>query len=146
MPEITYMLRISSWNFVHVSKAWLCTRTKFQLEILIRRTILVIYKFREGPWRPLPDSKLDPYSTDVISVLYSILSNSVPCYNATPLYILYLEHLWGLKYHGNSWWDNTTCDYHTDLSRIYHKFCSYHGHSHLMVSAIHIYVQMHFDL
>ena len=37
-----YVLRMSSWNFVRVPK----TRTVFQLEILIRRTILIIYKLR----------------------------------------------------------------------------------------------------
>ena len=33
---------------VCVPKAWLWASTKFQLEILIRNTILVIYKFREN--------------------------------------------------------------------------------------------------
>ena len=44
--EITFMVRISGWNFVRVHA--LGTRTKFQLEILIRTTISVIHKFQEN--------------------------------------------------------------------------------------------------
>ena len=39
MPGITFVVRISSWNFA---------RTKFQLEILIRITISAIHKFNEN--------------------------------------------------------------------------------------------------
>ena len=46
-PEITFMVRISSWNFVRVPMA-LGTRTKFQLEILTRSTISTIYIFRDN--------------------------------------------------------------------------------------------------
>ena len=47
MPEITFMVRISSWNFVRVPKAWLwCTR--FQHEILIKSMISAIHKFQEN--------------------------------------------------------------------------------------------------
>ena len=47
MPEITFMMRISSCNFVCVPKHSLGTRTKFQCEILIRSIISAIHKFRE---------------------------------------------------------------------------------------------------
>ena len=40
MPEITFVVRISSWNFGRVPKAW--------LEILIRSTISAIHKFLEN--------------------------------------------------------------------------------------------------
>ena len=41
MPEITFMVRISSWNFVRVPR--------FRLEILIRGTVSAIQnKFREN--------------------------------------------------------------------------------------------------
>ena len=42
MSEITFMVRISSWNMA------LGTLTKFQLEILIRSTISAIHKFWEN--------------------------------------------------------------------------------------------------
>ena len=49
MSEITFMVRISSWNSVCVPKTLaLGTRTKFRLEILIRSTISAIHKFREN--------------------------------------------------------------------------------------------------
>ena len=48
-PEIKFMVRTSSCNFVRVPKA-LGTRTKFQLEIRIRTTISAIHKFRENIW------------------------------------------------------------------------------------------------
>ena len=52
MPEITFIVRISSWNFVPrlctcAQSMALGTRTKFQLEILIRSTISAKQKFRE---------------------------------------------------------------------------------------------------
>ena len=45
MPESTFIVRISSWNFVRVP---LGTCKKFQLEILIRCTIYAIHKFWEN--------------------------------------------------------------------------------------------------
>ena len=48
MQSITFMLSISSWNIERVPQSMaLGTRSKFQLEVLIRSAILVIYKFRE---------------------------------------------------------------------------------------------------
>ena len=47
-PVITFMVRISSWNFARVPKAWLLgTRIKFQLGILMRTAISAIHTFRD---------------------------------------------------------------------------------------------------
>ena len=47
MPEIIFIVTISSWTFVCVPKAWLWAhvQSNFQLEILIRNTISAIHKF-----------------------------------------------------------------------------------------------------
>ena len=50
MPEITFMVRISRWNFVRAQSMALGTRTIFQLEIHIRSKISAIHKFRENIW------------------------------------------------------------------------------------------------
>ena len=39
VPEITFIVRISNWDFSH---------TQFQFEILMRSTISAIHKFREN--------------------------------------------------------------------------------------------------
>ena len=49
MPEITFIVRISSWNFALAPKAWaLGTHTKFQLEIIISSVSFAIHKFWEN--------------------------------------------------------------------------------------------------
>ena len=48
MPEITLIVRITSWNFVCVTKAWLWTHIQFQLEILTSSMIFAIRKFLDN--------------------------------------------------------------------------------------------------
>ena len=53
MPEIIYIVKISSWNFVRVPKSMaLGTRTKFELKIFIRSTISAIHTF----WKNILES------------------------------------------------------------------------------------------
>ena len=48
LPVIKFLVRVSSWNFVRVPKAWLWARTKFQFEMLIGSAISATHKFRDN--------------------------------------------------------------------------------------------------
>ena len=63
MPEITFMVRISSWNCMCVRTMGLVTSTKFQLEILMRSMIYAIHKFQENIWRACKTFVKQPRAT-----------------------------------------------------------------------------------
>ena len=64
VPEITFMMRVSSWKFV---------RTQFQLEIIIRSTISAIKKFRENILESSQNaSETAPMLSAAMTVVYFI--------------------------------------------------------------------------